>query len=553
MIFKIVVSLFPLVFLTGLTVVTYRRREVFNRLNVIKVLIIIVKVLSVILSVTYCFKVKLQIEFFRTLFVLYFPAFFNIFGFAFSQYKSFLTLLLFSFAFSILHNEKNLVILILCLIFIILLVLIYFSEFKINKEIIEFELYDHAFSWILLIFAISCIVYGTTLAAFAGFFAAFSYVGGYFLLTLFLIFSSSFLSEEKHISIIDVFMCLKLSFAFCAATDSIESYFMNKTVYSIINPLLTVLFPFVCQLTLILVKAGYKIFAQSHEFDGDMYEINLLKKTAELVCKGNNNNLIRNYIMYSNSMIYIDSFSDYCLKDYQLDSLFIQNEEFLKEINELSNFSLIKNITIDCFAEINCIIEFNQIMPQLEKLNVTDSCKTCINNANRLISTQNFDLFFVDRNSNHLTINESCLCIKTLACYQCQLLQFIVIPASIIVIEDFAFKDCIRVRNITFTKNSRLKKIGYKSFESTAIRRLTIPKSVEIICLHAFDSCFQLRKVIIPHKSKLEFLHLNSFQCNNGMKIILPRSIRFCVDNEYGKLVVTLKVSDDGFNNEIII
>lgn len=72
----------------------------------------------------------------------------------------------------------------------------------------------------------------------------------------------------------------------------------------------------------------------------------------------------------------------------------------------------------------------------------------------------------------------------------------IILPDSIIRIENFAFQNCSALEEVVFGKN--IKFIGDSSFWGCGFKSLVLPESVETIYPYAFFDCTQLEKITIP-------------------------------------------------------
>ena len=76
----------------------------------------------------------------------------------------------------------------------------------------------------------------------------------------------------------------------------------------------------------------------------------------------------------------------------------------------------------------------------------------------------------------------------------CDLLESISIPSSIISISDYAFKGCFSLENVTLPYS--LTSIGAYAFaDCTAVESITIPYSVTSVGAWAFDNCISLAEV----------------------------------------------------------
>ncbi len=79
----------------------------------------------------------------------------------------------------------------------------------------------------------------------------------------------------------------------------------------------------------------------------------------------------------------------------------------------------------------------------------------------------------------------------------CSWLKKIVLPASIVEIDDKAFKDCISLTEVSFKPNSKLKTIGAYAFSGCeSLKKITLPSSLLKIGKTAFLYCNSLREVV---------------------------------------------------------
>lgn len=69
----------------------------------------------------------------------------------------------------------------------------------------------------------------------------------------------------------------------------------------------------------------------------------------------------------------------------------------------------------------------------------------------------------------------------------------VIMPDSIVNIEDFAFSNCTSLINVVLSKNT--KNLGHSAFANTAISNIDIPDSVTIIEDYAFEGCSKLKSI----------------------------------------------------------
>lgn len=106
----------------------------------------------------------------------------------------------------------------------------------------------------------------------------------------------------------------------------------------------------------------------------------------------------------------------------------------------------------------------------------------------------------------------------------------IVLPLNVGYIPDYAFANCINLKEITFTNS--IKYIGRKSFYRTGISKVVIPKSVKYINHNAFLECRFLEEIIFEDgKSDIKWEY-DSFKLCHIKKIYLGRNSKYDYDNE---------------------
>jgi len=85
----------------------------------------------------------------------------------------------------------------------------------------------------------------------------------------------------------------------------------------------------------------------------------------------------------------------------------------------------------------------------------------------------------------------------------CGNLKSITIPASVKIIEKYAFSTCIGIDSVYFEPDSQIKSIGESAFSATNILIVTLPETLESLTLSAFSACDNLRALNIPANTKL--------------------------------------------------
>lgn len=97
------------------------------------------------------------------------------------------------------------------------------------------------------------------------------------------------------------------------------------------------------------------------------------------------------------------------------------------------------------------------------------------------------------------------------------------IPNSVTVIGDSAFKNCINLVEITIPNSVTC--IEYSAFENcTSLKEIIIPGSIEILTSRIFENCKSLTKVTI--QDGVEVIINGAFaNCTNLQEVILPKSV----------------------------
>ena len=103
---------------------------------------------------------------------------------------------------------------------------------------------------------------------------------------------------------------------------------------------------------------------------------------------------------------------------------------------------------------------------------------------------------------------------------ECSSLVKIAFPSSLKYIGDYAFKNCSLLKQIEFNDPSRLLKIGCYCFDKcTSLKQINIPSSIKVIGKYAFSSCSSLTKISIPSSIDSDYLGIDS-------KIIETRTVK---------------------------
>lgn len=110
-------------------------------------------------------------------------------------------------------------------------------------------------------------------------------------------------------------------------------------------------------------------------------------------------------------------------------------------------------------------------------------------------------------------------------------IKLVVIPASVEVIDAFAFQGCLNLQRIEFIGRSKLRKIGYSGFEFATIEKIVFPSSLEEIDDMAFYSCVYLSSICFPGDSKLKKIGDYAFDFTNIKTVVFPSFIESIGDN----------------------
>lgn len=276
------------------------------------------------------------------------------------------------------------------------------------------------------------------------------------------------------------------------------------------------------------MKIGIKFSAifflpDKFKLDGDKYVLDLNTKKAELYKKGNQNNIIKPYIMYEDTKFTISSFSLIFDRRYTQKTLLVQNIYFYSIFKKLENKISIKctKPNYELEMRLGYLWEFNRIR-------LLNGCEDIINTEKNICLKNKFELLYCPKRSRHLSIRETCFSIRPHACSSCYHIKYIYFPASVIRIGDYAFADCYELRRIRFHKASQLISIGTCSFESTGLKIVIFPMSIEFIGDNSFIFCQFLRKVILPENPRLISRINKSFCIEPNLKIEYRKIISKC-------------------------
>mmetsp|Transcript_46973 Transcript_46973/g.91683 ORF Transcript_46973/g.91683 Transcript_46973/m.91683 type:complete len:303 (+) Transcript_46973:146-1054(+) len=123
--------------------------------------------------------------------------------------------------------------------------------------------------------------------------------------------------------------------------------------------------------------------------------------------------------------------------------------------------------------------------------------------------------------------------IPKMAFFHCEELKSVVIPNTITIINDHAFKLCLNLVKVEFENGSRLHTIGSSAFMSTIhMKRIKIPRSVTLIK----DSAFKLSGVEdfqFEKDSQLQTIVDFAFKESRFKKIKIPKSVKLIMHEAF--------------------
>lgn len=106
----------------------------------------------------------------------------------------------------------------------------------------------------------------------------------------------------------------------------------------------------------------------------------------------------------------------------------------------------------------------------------------------------------------------------------CLQLTSIILPSTILSIENWAFCNCYGLVSVTIPDGC--KEIGYKAFcKCESLISIVIPNSVTIIGEDAFRGCSSLREAVLPNQ--LSSISNTTFRfCTSLLSITIPKSVK---------------------------
>lgn len=519
----LVSMLVPLVFLIGMIMVLCFRKKIKYREKITRILIYIIHASSIVLSISYLCLVNINIsEFFRKFFVLYLPTTVMLFGFVFSVYQTLLTLILASVEITIIHTElettKIEFILIICFFFLLFHAIIYALDFKITRVVLhgENDCWIHCVIGIshfiisVYNFIVACAILGTY---------AFIFLVHYSLILVFWPVSIGLCNLFKLNWELILLLINKITLASYVIESGIMAYIFNLKTFTIITPMITFFVPVIIHACFLLIKFVPRFSRMFHRetrivFENDQYEIYWNIAKAKLLIKNEFDDIIRSSVTYDGIEAKVTRFDDFCLFDYRLDHITVQNPMISTKYNN------IKRIKIDCRWTFNNISSIIESFPALQKIETTSNCRNLVSYGDKLFSINDLNLYYCSRHIRRLTINESCSGIQASACASCMLLKSVVFPPSVTHISKYAFKKCVMLRKISFHERSQLKWIGDEAFFQTDLRNVFFPKSLRTIGFEAFRNCINLVRIEFPDQSELANLAPDAFDLRDRKSVV---------------------------------
>jgi len=134
--------------------------------------------------------------------------------------------------------------------------------------------------------------------------------------------------------------------------------------------------------------------------------------------------------------------------------------------------------------------------------------------------------------------------IRNRAFQDCVSLTSIVIPKTVVSIEDYAFQECNNLTSITFEEGSILNSIGKEAlYDCNKLSTIIIPASTRYIADNAFYSCDSLTSIIFEESTLLDNIASAIGNVNLFGKVEIPVSIQskiFTGMNSFNQFDITL-------------
>ena len=167
----------------------------------------------------------------------------------------------------------------------------------------------------------------------------------------------------------------------------------------------------------------------------------------------------------------------------------------------------------------------------------------------------NLELIFVPRYLNQIRIIQSCSkinsgsfcgsnlkevifpdlslkCIGYCAFAHTTELEKIVLPQSLLIIEDEAFIDCQNLKIVEFDQCCQLKEIPKYCFSFTSLSSINLPNSIEIINDYSFYFCSRLKNIDISN-TKVRYIGDSAFYETGIEEIRFPSSIEYISNHSF--------------------
>ena len=112
-------------------------------------------------------------------------------------------------------------------------------------------------------------------------------------------------------------------------------------------------------------------------------------------------------------------------------------------------------------------------------------------------------------------------------CFQNTEIEELRLPASVERVCAGAFRNCTRLRAVSFSANSRLLEIGDRAFSKCeALREVELPAALETLGVAAFVGCGRLARVVFAAGSRLREIGKGAFaRCAALQEVTLPAGV----------------------------
>lgn len=116
------------------------------------------------------------------------------------------------------------------------------------------------------------------------------------------------------------------------------------------------------------------------------------------------------------------------------------------------------------------------------------------------------------------------------------------IPSYIKIISNYAFSNCIILRQIMFEENSKLTVINNTAFKCESLTTITIPKHVKKIPEFVFYKHGNLKCVNFDENSELESIEESAFQFTGIEYIKIPKNVKIIANYAFNNCVFFKKI-----------